>query len=173
MVHLPKRPESCLTIAFWLLERTTLIKGLIKMKQVRSTLGFTGVEMVFAVLIIAALSAIYFFLVDSYRNRRMSEQAAKVLMMAAKAQDDFFAKEHHYFDAEVSGNGGDGLLVTPDGHKTSVQVPPRVILSLKSKGHDRAAFDGQAYYTGSKLMHRYDSETGKITTVPRVQDDSG
>jgi len=144
-----------------------------EMRYLRCRSGLTSVEMVFAVLVISMMVGIYLFLVDSYKNRRMSEQAAKVLMLAARAQEDFFAKEHRYFDAEISGSGGDGFLVTPEGQRTSVQVPPKVILSLKSRGKDRAAFTGQAYYADSKLLHKYDSETGKITTTDRVQDDPG
>ena len=103
----------------------------------------------------------------------MSEQAAKVLVLAAKTEEDFFAKEHRYFDAEVSGNGDHLYLVTPDGKKTSVLVPPKVVVSLKTRGGSRPAFTGQAFYLGSKVLHRYDSETGKIATVSRNQDDSG
>jgi len=141
------------------------------MTTLRSTKGFTILEMVWAVLVLAVLSAVYFFLVDSYRERRAGEQAAKVLMLAARAQEDFFAREHRYFDAEVSGNG-DVFLVTPDGRKTGVQVPPKVILSLKSR-KDKTGFTGHAFYMGSKVLHRYDSETGKMTTVSRTQDDTG
>ena len=143
------------------------------MKNVRSDKGFTVVEMMCAIAIIAILSTIYFFLIDSYRDQRMSEQAAKALMLAAKAQEKFFAKEHRYFEAEVSGNGGDVYMVYPDGTKTSVLVPPNVILSLKAGGADKTSFTGQAFYTGSKVIHRYDSETGKMSTVPRFQDDAG
>ena len=42
----------------------------------RSEGGFTILEMACAVAIIGVLAAIYFFLIDSYRERRMSEQAA-------------------------------------------------------------------------------------------------
>lgn len=143
------------------------------MKLSRSQSGFTGTEMVFAVLMIAVLAAIYFLMLDSYRDRRMSEQAAKVLMLSARAQEEFFAKEHRYFDAEVSGDSGDGFLVTADGHRTSVQVPYRVVVSLKSRGHDRAGFSGQAYYKGSDFLHQYDSENGKIVTVRRNRDETG
>jgi hypothetical protein len=94
-------------------------------------------------------------------------------MLAARAEEDFFAKEHRYFDAEVSGTGTDMHLTTAEGHKTSVLVPPKVFLSVKSRGKEGAAFTGQAFYSGSKLLHRYDSETGKISTIPRTQDDSG
>jgi len=143
------------------------------MKTCRSQAGFTILEMVAAIVVIAILTGIYFFLIDSYSERRMSEQAAKVLVLAARAQEEFFAKEHRYFDADVSGNGGEVYLSTPDGNKTTVLVPSRVVLSIKSRGKDRAAFTGQAFYTGSKVLHRYDSETGKISTVSRVQEDAG
>lgn len=143
------------------------------MKETRSDSGFTIVEMVSAIAVIALLCTIYFFMIDSYRDRRMSEQAAKALMLAAKVQEKFFAKEQHYFDAEVSGNGGDVYVVTPDGTKTSVLVPPKVILSLKARGKDKTAFTGHSFYTGSKVIHRYDSKTGKMTTSPRDRDDAG
>jgi prepilin-type N-terminal cleavage/methylation domain-containing protein len=144
-----------------------------RMKKVRSEAGFTVLELVFAIVIIAVLSGIYFSFMDSYRTARVGEQAAKVLMLAARVQEDFFAKQHHYFDAEVSGNGGDAYLVTPDGAKTDVAVPPNVVLSLKTRGKEQAAFSGYAFFSGSKVLHKYDSETGKMTTVPRSQDDSG
>lgn len=139
----------------------------------RSEAGFTVLEMVWAVAVIAIMSTIYFFMVDSYRERRLSEQAAKVLMLAARAEEEFFAKEHYYFDAELSGNGGATYLVTPDGRKTTVMVPERIVLSLKVRGKDKTAFIGHAFYTGSEILHRYDSEKGKIVTVSRVQDKSG
>jgi len=103
----------------------------------------------------------------------MSEQAAKALMLAARVQEEFFAKEHRYFDAEVSGNGGDAYLTTPTGGKTDVKIPLNVVLSLKSRGKDKAAFTGHAFYMGSKVVHQYNSETGKMTTVPRGQDQAG
>lgn len=143
------------------------------MRILKSTKGFTTIEMVFAIVTIAILTSIYFFLVDSYKDRRMGEQAAKVLMHAARVQEEFFAREHRYFDAEVTGSSGEAFLVTPDGQKTNVQVPPRVVLSLKSRGKERAAFTGHAYYLGAKSVHRYDSETGKITTSRRSGDESG
>jgi prepilin-type N-terminal cleavage/methylation domain-containing protein len=143
------------------------------MTMSRSQNGFTVLEMMWAVAVIAAMSAIYYFMVDSYRERSLSEQAARVLMLAARAQEEYFAKEHHYFDAEISGNGSETYLTTPDGRKTLVRVPQRVVLSIKARGKDRTAFTGHAFYTGSDLLHRYDSETGKITTVSRVQDRSG
>jgi prepilin-type N-terminal cleavage/methylation domain-containing protein len=135
--------------------------------------GFTVLEMAFAIVIIAVLSAIYFFLTDTYRERRMSEQAAKILMLAAKAQEDFFAKEHKYFDAEVAGQGTDLYLAVPDGQKTDVLVPGKVVLSLKTRGKEKTAFTGYAFYTGSKVLHKYDSETGKMTTTSRTQDEAG
>jgi len=139
----------------------------------RSQGGFTILEMVCAVAIIGVLSAIYFFLIESYRERRMSEQAARVLMLAAKAEEDFFARQHHYFDAEVSGNSGDVFLSTPEGKPTTVQIPPKVTLTLKARGKDKTAFTGHSFYSGSKMLHRYDSEAGKMTTVSRGQDEAG
>ena len=143
------------------------------MTSPKNEAGFTVLEMAAAIAVIAALTVIYFFLMDSYRERRMSEQAAKVLMLAARAQEEFFAKEHRYFDAEVSGDGGDAYLHTPAGRKTDVKVPPSVVLSLKSRGKDKAAFTGHAFYAGSKVVHKYSSETGKMTTVSRGQDQAG
>lgn len=126
------------------------------MKQFKSQAGFTILEMVCAVAIVSVLCGIYFFLVDSYLDRRMNEQAAKALILAARVQEEYFSREHRYFDAEISGNGGDAYLVTPDGCKTDVLVPPRVILSLKSVGKEKASFTGQAFYSGGKVVHRYD-----------------
>ncbi|MBI4963915.1 MAG: prepilin-type N-terminal cleavage/methylation domain-containing protein [Desulfomonile tiedjei] len=143
------------------------------MKDTKAAAGFTVLEMAAAIAIIAALATIYFFLMDSYKERRMSEQAARVLMLAARVQEEFFAKEHRYFDAEVSGNGGDAFLTTPEGRKTDVKVPPNVVLSLKSRGTGKAAFTGQAFYLGGKVLHQYTSETGKMTTVSRAQDQAG
>ncbi|HMK34716.1 MAG TPA: prepilin-type N-terminal cleavage/methylation domain-containing protein [Desulfomonilaceae bacterium] len=139
----------------------------------RSHAGFTILEMVSALLIIVVLSVTYFLFTDSYRERRMSEQAARVLMMSARAEEDFFAKQHYYFDAEVSGSGGDMYLPTPDGGKTVVQIPPKVVLSLKAQGKDKPAFTGHAFFMGSKVLHKYDSTTGKMTTVTRGQDETG
>jgi prepilin-type N-terminal cleavage/methylation domain-containing protein len=139
----------------------------------RSEGGFTILEMVCAVAIIGVLVAIYFFLIDSYRERRMSEQAARVLMLAAKAEEDFLAKHYYYFDAEVSGNSEDVFLSTPEGKPTTVLVPSKVTLSLKARGKDKTAFTGHAFYSGSKILHRYDSEAGKMTTVSRGQDEAG
>ena len=93
-----------------------------------------------------------------------------VLMLAAKAEEDFFAKQHRYFDAELSGNGDDVFLCTPDGKQTSVQIPPKVTLSLKARGKDKTAFTGQSFYSASNVLHRYDSEAGKMTTMSRAQD---
>jgi len=143
------------------------------MKTLGSSKGLTTVEMVFAIITVGLLTGIYFILVESYKDRRMGEQAAKVLMHAARVQEAFFAREHRYFDAEVAGSSGEAFLVTPDGQKTNVQVPPRVVLSLKSRGRERAAFTGQAYYLGAQSVHSYDSETGKITTIRRTSDESG
>lgn len=143
------------------------------MKSSRAEAGFTILEMIFAIALIAALCTIYFFLIDSYRERRMSEQAARVLMLAARAQEEFFAKEHHYFDAEIAGNGAETFLAAPDGKKIDVRIPAKVVLTLRSRGKDKAAFTGQAFYSGSKVLHRYDSETGKMTTISRVQDQTG
>lgn len=142
------------------------------MKSPRPDAGFTVLEMVWAIAVIALLSAIYFFMLDSYRQRSMNEQAAKVLMLAARAEEDFFAEKREYFDAEVSGNGGEGFLKLPDGKSTSVRVPEKVVLSMKARGKERKAFTGHAFYTGSDLLHRYDSESGKMTTVSRVQEKS-
>lgn len=136
-----------------------------------SKAGFTILEMIIVVCTICVLIAIYYVMVDSYKDRRMSELAAKVLMQAARAQEDYFAKEHRYFEAEVSGNGGEMFLTTPGGTRTTVKVPSNVILSLKPQGNEN--FIGYAFYTGSKVIHRYDSKTGKITTASRVQDDTG
>ncbi|MGD9817382.1 MAG: type IV pilin protein [Desulfomonilaceae bacterium] len=129
--------------------------------------GFALFEMVSAIVIIAILSVIYFLMIDSYRERRMSEQAAKALMLAARAQEEFFAREHRYFDAEVSSKSKDSNLNFPGGTKTNVVVPMGVTLSLKTKGPERAAFSGESYYGGSKIIHRYDSEAGRITTHQR------
>ena len=71
-----------------------------------------------------------------------------------------------------SGNGGETYLVSPDGRK-SVLVPERIVLSIKARGKDKPEFTGHAFYTGSEILHRYDSETAKIVTVSRVQDKSG
>jgi prepilin-type N-terminal cleavage/methylation domain-containing protein len=138
-----------------------------------SQAGITVVEMMVAVAIICILATVYFMIVDSYRHRRMSEQAAKVLMQAARAEEQYFAKEHRYFDADVSGNGGGAFLTTPGGGKTSVRVPQAVILSLKAQGKDNRHFIGYAFFTGSKILHRYDSQTGKMTTAARIQDGTG
>lgn len=143
------------------------------MEQRQSPQGFTVVEMLFAITIIAMLMGIYFYFVNGYSNSRMNEQAARVLMQAAQVQEDFFKKEHRYFDAEVSGNGGEAHLVLPQGEKTVVAVPSRVVLTLKTRGKERTAFTGYAFFTGSKVLHKYDSETGKITTVQRTQDEAG
>lgn len=130
-------------------------------------------EMIAVVAIISLLATIYFFVVESYKDRRMSEQAAKVLMQAARAQEEFFASEHRYFDAEVSGNGGNVYLAAPGGAKTSVHVPANVTVSLKAQGKEKREFIGYAFYSGSKVLHRYDSKTGRITTAQRVRDDTG
>jgi len=143
------------------------------MKSLVSQRGLTVLEMMAAMGIIAVLGAIYFFMTDSYRDRRISEQAAKTLVQAARAEEDFFAQEHRYFDADVSGNGGEVFLTTPGGGKTSVRVPSNVILSLKAQGPQKREFNGYAFYAGSKFLHRYDSKTGKITTVERVRDEAG
>ena len=77
-----------------------------------------------------------------------------------------------FFDAEVSGNGGDAFLTTPGGGRTSVRIPSNVVLNLKALGKDKRAYTGYAFYSGSKALHRYDSKMGKMTTVTRVQDDA-
>lgn len=143
------------------------------MKIIKSRAGVTILEMMAVVVIISLLATIYFFMVESYKDRRMSEQAAKVLVQAARAQEEFFAAEHRYFDAEVSGNGGNVYLTAPGGAKTSVHVPASVTLTLKAQGKDKREFMGYAFYSGSKVVHRYDSKTGKITTSQRVRDEAG
>lgn len=137
------------------------------MKLVRDESGFALLEMVSAIFIIAVLSVIYFLMIDSYRERRMSEQAAKSLMLAARAQEEYFAREHRYFDAEVSSKSRDSSLTFPGGAKTNVVVPTGVTLNLKTKGAERAAFSGEAFYGGGRIVHRYDSETGRIATYQR------
>jgi prepilin-type N-terminal cleavage/methylation domain-containing protein len=146
------------------------LESISSMKFTTRERGFTLLEMAWALVVIAGLSAIYFFFLDSYQERSMSEQAAKVLMLAARTQEEFQAKEYRYFDVEVSGIGGDTYITTPDGSKTSVRVPANVVVSIKTRGK---GFTGQAYYTGSKVMHRYDSESGRMTTVPRGQTEAG
>ncbi len=143
------------------------------MKKDASQAGFTVLEMIIGFAIIVVLGSIYYLMVDSYKDRRMSEMAAKVLMQAAKAQEEFFAKEQRYFDAEVSGNGGEVYLTTPGGIRTSVRVPANIVLSLKVQGKEKKEFFGYAFFTGGKLLHRYDSKTGKITTANRAQDETG
>jgi Tfp pilus assembly protein PilE len=142
------------------------------MKVLRRESGLTVIEMISAVLIITVLITIYVTMVDSYKERRLSEQSAKVLRQAAQAEEKFFAKQQHYFDAEINGNGGEAYLTTPTGESTGVQIPPMITLSLRAiKG--KSKFVGHSYYSGSKKLHRYDSETGKITTVSRIQDEAG
>jgi prepilin-type N-terminal cleavage/methylation domain-containing protein len=142
------------------------------MKGLRRESGFTVLEMIFAVVIIAVLVTIYAMMVDSYKERRLSEQSAKVLRQAAQAEEQYFVKQQHYFDAEIAGNGGEVYLTTPTGEKTDVRIPPKITLSLRAvKG--KSKFVGHTFYTGSKKLHRYDSESGKITTVSRTQDEAG
>lgn len=131
--------------------------------------GFALLEMVSAILIIAILSVIYFLMIDSYRERRMSEQAAKALMLSARAQEEYFAREHRYFDAEVSSKSKDSNLNFPGGTKTNVVVPMGVTLQLKTRGAERSAFTGEAFYGGSGIVHKYDSEQGRIVTHNRGQ----
>ena len=131
--------------------------------------GFALLEMVSAIIIIAILSVIYFLMTDSYRERRMSEQAAKALMLAARAQEEYFAREHRYFDAEVSSKSKDSHLNFPGGTRTNVVVPMGVTLNLRTRGAERAAFSGEASYGGSKIVHKYESETGRIATYQRGQ----
>ncbi len=133
--------------------------------------GFAMLEMVSAIFIIAILSVIYFLMIDSYRERRMSEQAAKALMLAARAQEEYFAREHRYFDVEVSSKSKDSNLNFPDGVRSNVVVPMGVTLNLRTRGPERAAFSGEAFYGGSKIVHKYDSETGRINTFQRSQGD--
>ena len=142
------------------------------MKGARSERGLTVLEMVAAMAVIAVLASIYFVMTNSYKERRMSELAAKALVQAAKAQEQYFAEKHYYFDAEVSAGGEDMLLTTPAGIKTTVRIPAHVVLSMKAQGRDRRGFIGYAFYTGSKKLHRYDSKTGKVQTVARVQEES-
>jgi hypothetical protein len=47
------------------------------------------------------------------------------------------------------------------------------VLSLKSQGKDTPAFTGYAFYMGSKVLHKYDSRSGKMVTVNRGLDDAG
>jgi Tfp pilus assembly protein PilE len=140
------------------------------MKLVRSKTGLTILEMTTVILIIALLSVSYFLEIDSYRERRMSELAAKTLMLAAKAQEDFFAREHRYFDGKISGNGPNAVLTAPNGTKTQVVAPAGVELNITTKGFEKRAFSGTSYYKGAKIIHKYDSETGKIRTVPWSQE---
>jgi len=143
------------------------------MKSSRSQDGFTVLEMMAAVAMISILGVIYVFMVDSYQDRRSSELAAKVLMQAARVQEEFFAKEHRYFDAEISGAGREMFLTTPDGAMTSVRVPSKVVLTMKAEGKNKREFTGSAFFSSAKVMHRYESKTGKMTTVARIQDQKG
>lgn len=135
--------------------------------------GFTVLEMISAVVMIAVLAVIYFLMVGSYKDRRMNELAAKCLRQAKEAQEEFFAKEYRYFDADISANNGEELLTVPGHTKPEVKVPAGVVLSLKAVGDEKKAFVGHAFYMGSTVLHRYDSRQGKMTTVPRVQDGTG
>jgi hypothetical protein len=94
-------------------------------------------------------------------------------MLAAKAQEEFFAREHKYFEAEIAGNGGEVFLTFPDGARSSVRIPPRVSLSLKTRAKDKPGFVGQAFYLGGKIVHRYDSETGRMSSSVRERDGAG
>ena len=138
-----------------------------------SNAGVTVLEMTDAFAVISLLAGIYLVMVDSYKDRRMSEQAAKVLMQAALVQEEYFAKEHRYFDAEIAGAGGSAVLTTPGGARTQVHVPASVTLSMKTQGQEKREFVGYAFYSGSKILHRYDSKSGKITTAPRAREDTG
>ncbi|MEW6350024.1 MAG: type II secretion system protein [Thermodesulfobacteriota bacterium] len=142
------------------------------MPRPNSESGMTVVEVIFALMLITLLSVTYYVLVESYKERRMSEKAAKALMFAAREQEDYFAKEHRYFDAEVSASDGEVYLSTPGGTKTSVVVPPRVSLVMKAVGPDKKAFEGFAFFTGSKKVHQYHSKSGKMTSAERAKDDS-
>ncbi len=127
-----------------------------------------------AVAIIAVLCVIYSLLAGAYKEHRMSEQAAKVLRQAAEAEETYFGKHQKYFDAEVSGNGEEDVFLTaPGGEKTSVRIPRRAVLSIKARGKDKSAFVGRSFCVGSKVLHRYDSRTGKMSTSRRVQDEAG
>jgi prepilin-type N-terminal cleavage/methylation domain-containing protein len=144
-----------------------------RMKTRCSAAGFTILEMVVSILIVAVLAGIYFIMIDSYSERRAGEQAAKVLIQAARAEEDYFAKQHRYFDAEISGSKDEVCLATPEGGKTTVRVPANVVLSLKAQGEEKKEFNGYAFFVGSRLLHRYSSKTGKITTSSRGQDNTG
>ncbi len=139
------------------------------MRRSKWEAGLTVVEMVAAMAIISMLGAIHFFMVEGYKDRRMSELAAKVLTQAARAEEEFFTREHRYFDADVQGNGGEEFLTVPGGGKTNVRIPPNIILSLKAQGKDKREFIGYAFFTKSRVLHRYESKTGKMTAGERVQ----
>lgn len=143
------------------------------MTYARSQKGFTVLEMVSAVVIVVGLAVTYFVMIGSYSDRRMNELAAKCLRQAKGAEEEFFAKEYRYFDADVSANNGDTILPIPGHTKPEVKIPAKVVLSLRTVGAEKKAFVGHAFYMGSKVLHRYDSRLGKMTTVPRVQDESG
>ncbi len=143
------------------------------MAHPRSEKGFTVLEMISAVVMISVLAVIYFVMVGSYKDRRMNEMAAKCLTQAKEAQEEFFAQEYRYFDADISANNGEEILTIPGHTKPEVKVPAGVVLSLKAVGDDKKAFVGHAFYMGSKVLHRYDSRQGKMSTVPRVQDGTG
>jgi Tfp pilus assembly protein PilE len=133
--------------------------------------GFSIVEFLAAVGIIAIMSIIYSLMVGEYKDHRMSETAAKVLRQAASAQEDYFAKYHEYFDADITGNGDEVFLTTPKGERTDVRIPTGVVLSLKARGKNKASFVGESFCAGSGALHRYDSREGKITSVERMRED--
>jgi prepilin-type N-terminal cleavage/methylation domain-containing protein len=133
--------------------------------------GFTIVEFLAAVGIIAIMSVIYSLMVGDYKDHRMSETAAKVLRQAAAAEEEYFAKHHEYFDADVTGNGDDVYLITPKGERTDVKAPAGVVLSLKARGKNKASFVGESFCAGSGALHRYDSREGKITSMERIRED--
>lgn len=133
--------------------------------------GFSIVEFLAAIGIIAVMAVIYSLMVGEYKDHRMSETAAKVLRLAAAAEEEYFAKRHVYFDADVTGNGDEVYLTTPRGERTDVKIPLGVTLSLKARGKNKASFIGESFCAGSKNLHRYDSREGKITSLERMRED--
>ncbi len=142
------------------------------MNKSKSESGLTVVEVIFALGLITILSVVYYVLADSYKERRMSEKTAKALVLAAREEEDFFAKEHLYFDAEITATDGEVYFSTPTGVKTSVVVPPRVSLAIMTIGPEKSAFEGFAFFAGSKKVHKYDSRSGKMVTSQRAKDEA-